>query len=257
MTAPLETREEQEAALYRFDSRGYWIHREFLSPHQLDDARESLAQLHMAQDSWHEGQQRASNIHLSLGFLTGLGETLHRHPATALMIGYPHRLLESYALIRTRGLLDLHGGAAEFVAGSDARDISARSWAIAGRSYALRVKILVYLDDVALPRDGCLAYIEGSHKAEFAFHRAFPGGRRQTADLMRTIKMRAGDAIWLNEALLHGAERKESPSPRRLLAYTFGPTFMASWADLEQQSIVSYGYAAAETEASDAARPDE
>ena len=64
------------------------------------------------------------------------------------MIGYPHRLLESYALVRTRGLLDLHGGAAEFVAGSDARDISARSWAIAGRSYALRVKVLVYLDDV-------------------------------------------------------------------------------------------------------------
>lgn len=66
------------------------------------------------------------------------------------MIGYPHRLLESYALVRTRGLLDLHGGAAEFVAGSDARDISARSWAIAGRSYALRVKVLVYLDDVPL-----------------------------------------------------------------------------------------------------------
>lgn len=74
---------------------------------------------------------------------------------------------------------------------------------------------------------------------------------------MRTIEMRAGDAIWLNEALLHGAERKELPSPRRLLVYTFGPTFMASWADLKQQSIVSDGYAAAETEASDAAGPDE
>lgn len=68
VTAPLETREQQEAALYRFDSRGYWIYREFLGLHQLEDARESLAQLHMAQDAWHEGQERALNIHLSPGF---------------------------------------------------------------------------------------------------------------------------------------------------------------------------------------------
>jgi len=249
VTVLLETREQREAALYRFDSRGYWIQRGFLDLHQLEDARERLAQLPVAQDAWHEGQERASSIHLSPGLLTVLGKTLHRHPATALTIGYPHRLLESYALIRTRGLLDLHGGGAEFVAGSDARDISARSWAIAGRSYALRVKVLIYLDDVALPQDGCLTYVEGSHKAEFAFHRAFPSGRRQAADLMRTIELRAGDAIWLNEALLHGAEKKESPSPRRLLAYTFGPTFMASWSDLKQQSILSDGYAATETEA--------
>jgi hypothetical protein len=257
VTPPLDTPEQRDAALYRFDCRGYWTHRGFLDRSQLDDARERLAQLTMAPDTWHEGQERASNIHQSPGLLTGLGEALHRHPATALTIGYPHRLLESYALIRTSGRLDLHGGSAEFVAGSDVRDISARSWAVAGRCYALRVKVLVYLDDVFLPEDGRLAYVEGSHKAEFAFHRAFPAGRYQAADLMRTVEMRAGDAIWLNEALLHGAERKESPSPRRLLAYTFGPAFMASWSDLDQQSIVSDGYAATETESTNAAESND
>lgn len=257
MTVHLETQRQRDMALFGFDSRGYWIHHEFLDRHQLEDARERVARLPLTQDAWHEGQQRALKIHLHPGLLAGLGETLHRHPATALTIGYPHRLLESYALIRTRGMLDLHGGGAEYVAGSDVRDISARSWAAAGRSYALRVKVLVYLDDVVLHQDGRLAYIEGSHKAEFAFHRAFPGGRHEAADLMRTIEMRAGDAIWLNEALLHGAERKESPSPRRLLAYTFGPTFMASWIELEQQSIVSEGYALAETETLNGPCPDE
>jgi hypothetical protein len=257
VTAHLETQGQREAALFRFDSRGYWIHRELLDRHQLEDARERLAQLALTRDAWHESQQRALSIHLVPGLLKGLGETLHGHPATALTIGYPHRLLESYALTRPRGLLNLHGGGAEYVAGSDARDISARSWAAAGRSYALRVKVLVYLDDVVLPQDGRLAYIEGSHKAEFAFHRAFPGGRDEAADLMRTIEMRAGDAIWLNEALLHGAERKETPSPRRLLAYTFGPTFMANWSELEQQSIASEGYASAETETPNAPGLDE
>lgn len=251
MRVPLGAEGERDAALYTFDCRGYLIHRGFLDSGDVAKAHECLSHLDLVRDAWHEGQQRASGIHVLPGLLTRLCETLYHHPTTRLTIGYPHRLLESYALIRHSGALDLHGGAAEFVLGSDARDISARSWAHAGRSYALRVKVLIYLDDVARPEDGRAAYIEGSHKAEFAFHRAFPGGRREAADLIRTIEMRAGDAIWLNEALLHGAERKTSSTPRRLLAYTFGPTFMASWSEIEQQSIAARGYAPAETEKAD------
>ncbi len=66
---------------------------------------------------------------------------------------------------------------------------------------------------------------------------------------MRTVEVRAGDAIWLNEALLHGADVKTSDTPRRLLAYTFGPTFMASWSELScDQSLERSGYAASESE---------
>ncbi|MBI3704975.1 MAG: phytanoyl-CoA dioxygenase family protein [Rhizobiales bacterium] len=248
MSTPREHHSDGNAALYTFDCRGYLIHPRFLNPMHLADARQHFSQLEFISDAWHEGQQRSANIHLSSGFLGTLGKELYRHPTTSLTIGYPHHLLESYALRRERGQLDLHGGAAEFVCGSDAVDISARSWTHSGRSYALRVKVLIYLDDVTEPEEGRLAYIEGSHKADFAFHRAFPEGRRVAKDLVRTVEVRAGDAIWLNEALLHGAERKTSSTQRRLLAYTFGPTFMASWSENEEHASTTSGYARAETE---------
>lgn len=239
---------ERDQVVYIFDARGYVVQPGFLDPDQVARAREQMAKLAFSRDEWHEGQERASDLHGEAGFLGELANRLYRHPTTGLAIGYPHRLLESYALARTLGTLDLHGGASEFIVGSEARDISGRSWSQGGRTYALRVKVLVYLDDIVLPEDGRPAYVEGSHKADHAFHRAFPGGRDEAADLLRTISVRAGDAVWLNEGLLHGAERKSSSTPRRLLAYTFGPTFMAPWSELGEQSISAAGYPPMETE---------
>lgn len=233
---------------YAFDCCGYIVRPNFLTSAEIETARRELASLTFAPEVWHPAQCRASDLHLSEGSLRALSDKLFHDDLTTQLISYPHRLLESYAIARAHGGLDLHGGSAEFLAGTNARDHSARSHVIASRIYALRLKILIYLDDVCTPEDGRLLYVEGSHKAEFAFHRAFPRGRADAHHLLRTIETRAGDAIWLNEGLLHGAETKTSSTPRRLLAYTFGPSFMASWTDLPRQSLTNAGYASTETE---------
>ena len=235
---------------YTFDCCGYVVRQNFLTPAEIETAQQELAGISLAPEPWNSAQCRATDIHLSSGLLGALSERLFNDVLTTQLINYPHRLLESYAITREHGRLDLHGGGSEFLTGTDARDHSALSLVISGRIYALRVKVLIYLDNVRAPEDGRFAYVEGSHKAAFAFHRTFPRGREDAHHLLRTIEVRAGDAIWLNEGLLHGAEAKTSRSPRRLLAYTFGPSFMASWDDLPPRSLTNAGYAASETEAS-------
>lgn len=245
-----KVRRLQREIEYRFDSSGLYIQRAFLHREEIVTARTALSQLKFETETWLATQRRASRIHLCQDLLGALAGRLHNHEITRRVIGYPPRLLESYALNRKAGLLDLHGGASEFLSRASVRDVSARSWVQDGHLYSLRVKVLVYLDDVRTLRDGRLVYVEGSHKAAFAFHEAFPSGRAAAADLIRSISVRAGDAIWLNENLLHGTEEKLSARPRRLLAYTFGPTFMADWRELEGSSLTATGYAAADTEKS-------
>jgi len=233
---------------YSFDSRGFVVWPRLLVSDKLEEARRCLESRGLAAEQWHDGQRRASGLHHVPGFLRSLGEALYGHPVTDFLISYPHRMLESYAIERTWGSLDLHGGNAEFLDGRDVRDISARSWVEGGRIYSLRVKVLIYLDDVTEVEDGRFGYIEGSHKSAFAFHRAFPEGRGCATGLWRAVEMRAGDIVWLNEALLHGAEEKTSPKRRRLLAFTYGPAFMANWKELHGPSQSASGYLPTETE---------
>jgi Phytanoyl-CoA dioxygenase (PhyH) len=231
---------------FTFDSRGLFIYRQFLSTEELDNARNVFDGMAFVPETWTPDQHRVSNIHNST--FQGLARRLHESAVTRRLIGYPHRLLESYAIKRTAGRLDLHGGASEFVADSSVKDISARSWVQDQQIYTLRLKVLLYLDDVASVEDGPFLYVEGSHKSAFSFHRAFGGGRGLAADFTRNVELKAGDALWLNEALLHGAGEKTSMRSRRLLAFTYGPTFMADWATLASESLTDAGYFASETE---------
>lgn len=233
---------------YEFDCRGLFHNRAFRCPALVEEARRKFDELSLAPEDWAPSQYRASNIHSSA--FRELAHDLHQHPITRRLVGYPPRLLESYAIKRVAGALDLHGGASEFLVNSGVRDVSAHSWVHDGQLYTLRLKVLVYLDDVISTADGPFLYIEGSHKSAFSFHHAFDSGRRDSvaANLIRHVELRAGDAVWLNEALLHGAGEKTSKTSRRVLAFTFGPTFMADWQVLETPSLSGSGYFAAQTE---------
>lgn len=233
---------------YSFDSCGFFLWRSLLAPSEVEEARRCMDALALEKEPWHAAQVRAAAIHRDQGLIGSLGMRLYDHQVTRLLVGYPHRLLESYAIERDRGPLDLHGGNAEFLRGTDVRDISARSWVEHGRIYSLRVKVLIYLDDVLEAADGRLSYIEGSHKAAFSFHRAFPEGRAHAKEFLRTVELRAGDVVWLNEALLHGAGEKVSQKRRRLFAFTYGPAFMTDWNELDVQSQTAAGYHAVEVE---------
>jgi hypothetical protein len=234
---------------YIFDSRGFYHFKGFLDPLKLNSAIQCFDDLNFVPEAWFPEQHHAQHIHKHDNFLGELQQILYSHPITHQLISYPHKLIESYAITRQVGFLDLHGGSSEYLTRNpNVKDISAKSWVQDGRIYSLRVKVLIYLDDVKCPDDGRFIYIEGSHKARFSFRRIFPEGRSSASELIRTLEVHAGDAIWLNEALLHGAEMKTSQHERRLLAYTYGPSFMSNWIDLEGSAATATGYFAAETE---------
>lgn len=118
-----------------------------------------------------------------------------------------------------------------------------------GRLYTTFVKLLVYLTDVG-PEDGPFCYVAGSHKANFAFPWPDEVRRGETLlsesghPLVGTVPVRAGDAILLNEALLHGACVRHNPGHRALLAASYCPAFMADWGYLTRapDDLHSCGY---------------
>ena len=166
-------------------------------------------------------------------------------------------MIESYALDRhPGGWLPFHGGMSERLGRGghpEAEDISVAYFVRSGRMYSQRVKALVYLDAIEADEDGPLLYIEGSHKASFAFMQTFSAGRDELANyqhLVRKIAVGAGDVLVLNEAVVHGTRLKLSPARRRVAVFTFAPSFVRSWADLERNStdIDRSGYVMVDSE---------
>ena len=236
---------EIEKIRFEFESRGFYLYNNFIKNESVSYFRNLVDKSYFENESWTDQQKRSSDIHKNLFFK--LAKDIEDHPLMKTLIGYTHRLIESYAVRRASGLLDLHGGYSEFLQQDDARDISAGSFVKHGQLYTLRMKVIIYLDDALTPDEGQFIYIEGSHKSEFSFHRAFPHGRETAGGMLRSLEIQAGDALWLNEALLHGASEKKSEGDRRFLAFQFGPTFMADWRDIEGASSEA-GYICAEAE---------
>lgn len=236
-------------AEFEFDARGFLVLRSYADELELAELRSRFDSLRLDNEAWTDQQQRASNIHDSL--FRDVADKLHVHPLTKLFMGYPHRLIESYAVSRTSGLLDLHGGASEPLAGSRYLDLSAGSTVRGSQLYTLRIKVLIYLDDCVETTDGQFLYVEGSHKSNYSFHHAFPAGRQAADHLTSTVSMRAGDALWLNEALLHGATFKATHFPRRFIAFQFGAAFMADWGSFRGGMLDAAGYSDASAEVVD------
>ena len=163
------------------------------------------------------------------------------------VINQPFRLVESYALRRTGpSVFYLHNGYSEVLRYGPGRVVG-RNMGLEhtyhdGRLYCLLVKMLVYLTDVLADEDGPFCYLQGSHKANFA---RFPDGEPLTERpplghehfaSLSTAPVRAGDAILLNEALLHGTLPKTTTSERVVLAFTYAPTFVTDWREIDHSS---------------------
>jgi hypothetical protein len=154
------------------------------------------------------------------------------------VINQPMRLLESYALCYAPGgSLFMHGGNVQDTVFSDGthatRNLAFRSEYHDGKLYTSQVKTLLYLSDVARDEDGAFCYVQGSHKANYAFPwdetGVAPGGRLCDSDFPGLCKLlpRAGDLVLLNEGLLHGAMR--TGLQRYLLSFLWAPSFMADF----------------------------
>jgi ectoine hydroxylase-related dioxygenase (phytanoyl-CoA dioxygenase family) len=163
------------------------------------------------------------------------------------LINQPVRLIESYALRREHdSVFYLHNGNSEYLEyGSDQvvqRNMSISHTFHNGRLFCMFVKVLIYLTDVATPEDGPFCYLEGSHKANWPwFTRPESVDRPALTTVnfpsLRIVAARAGDALIINEALLHGTLPKTTEEERLLMAFSYAPAFVADWKEIDKTSV--------------------
>ncbi len=244
------------AFAYTYDAVGHFLWPGYVSAGRVDALAADLDQIGW-DDSEFARTRRIDELTRKSEVARELATEIFAADWLSLVITYPHRIIESYALDRQPGgWLPFHGGASERLGRSgrpEAEDISVAYLVRSGRMYSHRVKALVYLDPICADEDGPLLYIEGSHKANFAFMQAFSAGPAELdgyQHLVRRITVGAGDALILNEAVVHGTRVKLSPARRRVAIFTFAPSFAGSWSDLGRHSadLSRSGYAMVDTE---------
>ena len=244
------------AFAYSYDAVGYFHMPGYLSKDRVKDLAESLDL-----SGWGESEldqtRRIGDLVRRCEVARSLAEEIFSADWLSTVMTYPHRMIESYALERCMGgWLPFHGGAVEHLGRGGhpfSEDISTAYWVRSKRMYSMRVKALVYLDPIMEEQDGPLLYIEGSHKANYNFMEAFSDGPNSLegySHLIRQINVGQGDLVLLNEALVHGTRTKTSPKRRRVAVYTFAPSFVCDWLELEPENnnIERSGYAKVDTE---------
>ncbi|HEU5380456.1 MAG TPA: phytanoyl-CoA dioxygenase family protein [Ktedonobacteraceae bacterium] len=240
---------------YTYDATGLYSYADYIAPRECQALCDELDSLKWEDSEFHM-TSRIDSVHRRSDLFMEIAQRISADPFIDRAMTYPSRLIESYALSRMAGgKLPLHGGSSEHLqrfGAPEATDISCAYMFRTGRMYSLRVKALIYLDDISSIEDGPLFYIEGSHKENYSFFRSFLQGSEVHGfeHLVRHVMVRKGTCIILNEALVHGAEIKTSPQPRRLVVFTYGPTFVTDWRELSrgESHIERIGYVVPETE---------
>lgn len=171
------------------------------------------------------------------------------------VVNQPLRLIESYALRREgASVFYLHNGNSEVLRyGRDSvvrRNMSVSHSYHDGKLFCMFVKVLIYLTDVHGDDDGQFCYLQGSHKANFPWFpdpesfAARPALTLENFPSLASVQASAGDALLLNEALLHGTLPKSSDGERLVLAFSYAPAFVTDWKeiDIESNDIAKLGH---------------
>ena len=244
MTDPTRRHQLTESELYLFDTTGFVVLRGFLDADVAAMLREEVPGLPARWMSKRRDKERFDDLAEHHSMFADLARSAGVTTAAASVINQPFRLVESYALRRTgASVFYLHNGHSEVLRYGGGR-LARRNMSLGhtyhdGKLYCMLVKMLVYLTDVHTNTDGPFCYLQGSHKANFA---RFPDGLRDPRgpELTRanfpsleSVHVAAGDAILLNEALLHGTLPKSSVGERLVLAFSYAPSFVTDWHEID------------------------
>ncbi|MFC5722380.1 phytanoyl-CoA dioxygenase family protein [Streptomyces gamaensis] len=231
--------------LYLFDTTGFLLVPGLFSAPEVAGFRAELDRLRPVDPGFantlrYDGLPGASELFARLG---RDGRIVGR---VREVVNQPLRILEGYALRRgPDSVLYLHGGSSELLdlgGGTVGRDLSITHTYHDGKLFCPYVKALVYLSEIRSREDGSFCYIQGSHKANFPLlrPRAERGARTSLIDegfpTLSDLFVGAGDLLLLNEALMHGTRRKRTPGDRALVAFGYGPTYMADWRELDGET---------------------
>lgn len=90
----------------------------------------------------------------------------------------------------------------------------------------------MYFSEVRTPEDDPFCYLQGSHKANYPWFIGAEGGdtpalTKKNFPSLEVVFAEPGDAVLLNEALLHGTLPKTSDRERIVLAFSYAPAFVS------------------------------
>ncbi|MFC8850427.1 MULTISPECIES: phytanoyl-CoA dioxygenase family protein [unclassified Micromonospora] len=243
--------------LYLFDTMGLLRIPGFLSPDAVEVCRDEVRRLSSTAALGDGEKEKVEDLVGRSAHFAELAADEAVRALVAPLTNQPYRLIESYALRRTRqSVFYLHNGGGEVLRyGGDRvarRNMSYMHTFHDGKLYCMFVKVLIYLSDVLRDDDGPFCYLQGSHKANFAW---FPDGdsgspnawvsetgnpraalTRENFPSLEFVRAKAGDALVINEALLHGSLQKASGGERILTALGFAPSFVTDWKRLDPRS---------------------
>lgn len=245
MTTPERADRLSAEELYLFDTMGFVRIPRFLAPEAVDDLRREALRLPSRLMAGRGDKERFDD-------LVGNSTTFARLASSYAMldcvvepvVNQPLRLIESYALRREQdSIFYLHNGHSEILRyGKDRQVRRNMTFSHAyhdGKLFCMFVKVLIYLTPVRVPQDGAFCYLQGSHKANMPW---FAGASRDAAltkgnfPSLEHVLTEAGDALLLNEALLHGTLPKTTPGERLVLAFSYAPAFVADWREIDKES---------------------
>lgn len=239
-TTPLSAQE-----LYLFDTMGFVRIPGFLTRDVADRCRSEILRLPSRRMEGRGDKERFDDlVDRSRDFLA-LAQSDAMRGCVEPVINQPYRLIESYALRReSDSVFYLHNGNSEIVRYGDGRAVH-RNMSFShtfheGKLFCMFVKVLVYLSDVQAEEDGPFCYLQGSHKANWPWFRdesePTPALTKENFPSLEYAPVETGDALMLNEALLHGTLPKSTEGERLVTAFSYAPAFVADWGEIDPRS---------------------
>ncbi|MFJ8073877.1 phytanoyl-CoA dioxygenase family protein [Streptomyces sp. NPDC096176] len=244
---PLRKEPLSRQELYLFDTTGFLRVPGFVSRDTAMAYREELLSFPSRFMEGRGDKERFDDLAVRSSLVKDFAESDAVRNLVEPVVNQPYRLIESYALRReSQSVFYLHNGNSEVLEYGDGRSVQ-RNMSFShdfqdGRILCMFVKVLVYLSDVEHAEDGPFCYLQGSHKANYPwFPDSAASGRqpeltKENFPSLDHVPVRAGDAILLNEALLHGTLPKSSDGERLLMAFSYAPAFVANWAEIDIRS---------------------
>lgn len=245
--APSRSEALSAEELYLFDTMGFVRIPGFLSSEVVDACRSEVIRLPSRRMEGRGDKERFDDLVSRSSHFDEFARSGGMLGCVEPVINQPLRLIESYALRREGdSIFYLHNGNSETLHYGEncsvQRNMSLNHTFHDGKLFCMFVKVLVYLSDVHKQDDGPFCYLQGSHKANLPWFRdpgsaeARPALTRQNFPSLEHTLVDAGDALLLNEALLHGTLPKASERERLVLAFSYAPAFVTDWKEIDKRS---------------------
>ena len=211
-----------------FDTAGYLVLADLLTPDQVSQAQDTLTRIEAAAPEnitiLPDGTYGRELINIIEG-----GSTVEDAMALPRVLDYVQEFIwgRQYRLVGSRGILRGPGVPSQLTQGGDAdpRRYARYRCFGDGQFRCLMITCLIALTDTA-DGDGAFCAIPGSHKANLPH--PYENTNLYAIPPLRSISLRAGSGVLFTENLSH-AFKPSTRQTQAWLSYQYGPSYMVNW----------------------------